>query len=173
MPNSLLTILKTGIVTQKEIPEKLPAEASGLPQITEVSCLGEACARCAAACPTGAITVSGGTLSLDRGLCVGCSGCVETCPSGTLRPDLRTRTATRKRENLVLTNQQNPQPTSSDLDAGPFRRSLHVRVVSTGDSAADQETVAATNSVFDVARFGIHLVASPRFADALLVTGPV
>jgi Ni,Fe-hydrogenase III small subunit len=32
---------------------------------------------------------------------------------------------------------------------------------------------AATNPIFDVARFGVHFVASPRFADALVVTGPV
>jgi len=55
----------------------------------------------------------------------------------------------------------------------PFRRSLHIREVSTGDNASDLEVIAATNAIFDIARFGIHFVASPRFADALLVTGPV
>ncbi|MFI5384742.1 MAG: NADH-quinone oxidoreductase subunit B family protein [Fimbriimonadales bacterium] len=45
--------------------------------------------------------------------------------------------------------------------------------MSTGDSACDLEAIAATNSLFDVARFGIHFVASPRYADALLVSGPV
>src|SRR5439155_7315371 len=59
------------------------------------------------------------------------------------------------------------------LQPGLFRRSLHVREVSTGCSATDQEVAAATNPLFDVARFGVHFVASPRFADALLVTGPV
>src|SRR5439155_19750145 len=54
-----------------------------------------------------------------------------------------------------------------------FRRSLHVREVSTGCNATDQEVAATTNPVFDVARFGVHFVASPRFADALVVTGPV
>src|SRR5206468_10422859 len=55
----------------------------------------------------------------------------------------------------------------------PFRNSIHLRVVSTGDSAADLEVAAANNPIFDASRFGIHFVASPRFADALLVTGPV
>ena len=45
--------------------------------------------------------------------------------------------------------------------------------MSTGDNACDLEVIASTNAIFDVARFGIHFVASPRFADALLVTGPV
>jgi len=55
----------------------------------------------------------------------------------------------------------------------PFRRSLHIREVSTGDNASDLEVIASTNAIFDVSRFGVHFVASPRVADALLVTGPV
>jgi Ni,Fe-hydrogenase III small subunit len=55
----------------------------------------------------------------------------------------------------------------------PFLRSLHIREVSTGCNATDQEVAATTNPIFDVARFGVHFVASPRYADALLVTGPV
>jgi Ni,Fe-hydrogenase III small subunit len=54
-----------------------------------------------------------------------------------------------------------------------FRRSIHIREVSTGDNASDLEVAAANNPIFDASRFGIHFVASPRFADALLVTGPV
>jgi Ni,Fe-hydrogenase III small subunit len=48
-----------------------------------------------------------------------------------------------------------------------------MREVSTGCNATDQEVAATTNPIFDVARFGVHFVASPRFADALVVTGPV
>ena len=55
----------------------------------------------------------------------------------------------------------------------PFRRSIHLREVSTGDNASDLEAAAANNPIFDASRFGIHFVASPRFADALIVTGPV
>jgi Ni,Fe-hydrogenase III small subunit len=54
-----------------------------------------------------------------------------------------------------------------------FRRSLHIREVSTGDNASDLEVAALNNPIFDASRFGIHFVASPRFADALLITGPV
>jgi Ni,Fe-hydrogenase III small subunit len=48
-----------------------------------------------------------------------------------------------------------------------------VREVSTGCNATDLEVAATTNAIFDCSRFGIHFVASPRFADALIVTGPV
>src|SRR5207253_3099784 len=53
-------------------------------------------------------------------------------------------------------------------------RSLKIRQVSAGGSAAcELEAAALENVVFDSARFGIQYVASPRHADALLVTGPV
>jgi Ni,Fe-hydrogenase III small subunit len=120
------------------------------------------------------------------------------CPTGTISPDRSTRIAVRHREELVLSNRRpgvqvfgrsgvqdrtyehepeclstehrTPEPRTPNT---LFRRSLHVREVSTGCSATDQEVAAATNPLFDVARFGVHFVASPRFADALLVTGPV
>ena len=55
-----------------------------------------------------------------------------------------------------------------------FRGSLAIRQIDAGsDNAAEQELVALGNSFYDVERFGIHFVASPRHADMLLVTGPV
>ncbi|MHB8092060.1 MAG: NADH-quinone oxidoreductase subunit B family protein [Syntrophales bacterium] len=55
-----------------------------------------------------------------------------------------------------------------------FRGSLAIRQVDAGsDNAAEQELVALSNPFYDVERFGIHFVASPRHADMLVVTGPV
>lgn len=55
-----------------------------------------------------------------------------------------------------------------------FRGSLAIREVDAGsDNSCEQELVALSNSFYDVERFGIHFVASPRHADMLLVTGPV
>lgn len=55
-----------------------------------------------------------------------------------------------------------------------FRGSLAIRQVDAGsDNAAEQECVALGNAFYDVERFGIHFVASPKHADMLLVTGPV
>ncbi len=56
----------------------------------------------------------------------------------------------------------------------PFRRSLTIREVDTGScNACEMEMNALANSVYDIERFGIHIAASPRHADALVVTGPV
>ncbi|HEX6949762.1 MAG TPA: NADH-quinone oxidoreductase subunit NuoB [Nitrospira sp.] len=58
--------------------------------------------------------------------------------------------------------------------AAPFTRSLAIREVDTGScNACEMEMNALTNPVYDVERFGVHIVASPRHADALVVTGPV
>lgn len=58
--------------------------------------------------------------------------------------------------------------------AAPFRRSLTIREVDTGScNACEMEMNALTNPVYDSERFGIHIAASPRHADALVVTGPV
>lgn len=55
-----------------------------------------------------------------------------------------------------------------------FRGSLAIRQIDAGsDNACEQELVALSNSFYDVERFGLHFVASPKHADMLMVTGPV
>jgi Ni,Fe-hydrogenase III small subunit len=55
-----------------------------------------------------------------------------------------------------------------------FNGSLAIREVAAGSSnAEEQELTALTNAYYDVERFGIHFVASPRHADMIMVTGPV
>ena len=55
-----------------------------------------------------------------------------------------------------------------------FNRSLHIREVDAGScNACEVEATALSNPVYDIERFGFHIVASPRHADMLLVTGPV
>jgi Ni,Fe-hydrogenase III small subunit len=55
-----------------------------------------------------------------------------------------------------------------------FGRSLRIRQVDAGScNACEWECTALINPVYDIQRFGIDFVASPRHADALLVTGPV
>jgi Ni,Fe-hydrogenase III small subunit len=55
-----------------------------------------------------------------------------------------------------------------------LHRSLHLRHLDAGScNACDWEITATTNAIYDIQRFGIDFVASPRHADAVLVTGPV
>ncbi len=55
-----------------------------------------------------------------------------------------------------------------------FGRSFHIREVDTGScGGCESEIIATTNPIYDIQRFGVDFVASPRHADALLVAGPV
>jgi Ni,Fe-hydrogenase III small subunit len=55
-----------------------------------------------------------------------------------------------------------------------FGRSLHIRQVDAGScNGCELEIAALTGPHYDLERFGLHFVASPRHADCLLVTGPV
>jgi Ni,Fe-hydrogenase III small subunit/NAD-dependent dihydropyrimidine dehydrogenase PreA subunit len=171
-------ILRQGKATQKVMFPNLDDAVTGMPSINisqEVS-RAEA-AACASVCPTEAIQVSGDgphtQVLLDRGRCIACGLCMQTCPSIFTR-DLSTKTATTSREDLVLSNgKANKAVRVSEPKTSIYKQSLAVRVVSTGCSACDAEIGAAGNPIFDMDRFGISVVASPRGADALMVTGPV
>lgn len=55
-----------------------------------------------------------------------------------------------------------------------FAGSLAIRQIDAGsDNACEQELVALSNAFYDIERFGIHFVASPKHADMLMITGPV
>ena len=55
-----------------------------------------------------------------------------------------------------------------------FGRSLNIREVDAGScNGCEVEVVSLSNPIYDIERFGIHISASPRHADVLLVTGPV
>jgi Ni,Fe-hydrogenase III small subunit len=55
-----------------------------------------------------------------------------------------------------------------------FRRSITIRQVDAGScNGCELEIHAINNAIYNCERYGIHFTASPRFADLLLVTGPV
>lgn len=173
-------LLKQGKATQSGLFPDLDDAALGMPKISaEKPCQGSLCNACADVCPTDAISVfdaqgKGAQVDLDLGACIGCGLCISTCPTGLFSRDASTQTAVSSRSMLTLSN-GGPSVMSKITHSKSkiFRRSLAVRVVSTGCSACDLEVGAASNPIFDMERFGISIVASPRMADALLVTGPV
>jgi len=176
----LAYLLKKGIVTEKDYCSARSDETIGLPGLSGESCSGSECSKCFQVCPTEAISVSddqsSAEIKLDLGRCIACSMCVRICPDQTIVNNPSTVVAKENRQDLILSStDRGAQMCKSAGDPAPsiFSRSVACRVVSTGCSACDLELSAASNSIFDMERFGIHIVASPRFADVLLVTGPV
>ena len=156
-------------------PPPLPDRFRGLPVLDESQC-PDGCCSCVAACPTDAITRDPTSLQLDLGRCLFCADCVEACPEDAIRYTSDYRLAVTAREDMVLRNGQGlklAQPLEPKMRR-IFGRSLKLRQVSAGgDNAAEADLNVLGTVVFDMGRFGIQFVASPRHADGLVVTGPV
>lgn len=129
------------------------------------------------ACPTGALGVKGGAVQLDMGLCTFCGTCARACPAGAISFTREFRLAARRRDDLVVRPGKAPEHPPEALHAEAkklFSRSLKIRAVSAaGCNACETDANVLASVVFDLGRFGIQFVASPRHADALFVTGPV
>jgi len=155
-------------------PATLPDRFRGLPAIDASKC-PQGCKDCADACPTDAITVNVEGPRLDLGRCLFCTDCVEACPEGAIRYTQDYRLATRQRDDLVLQGQTLKVAEALDAKARRlFGRSLKLRQVSAGGcNACEADLNVLGTVVFDLGRFGIQFVASPRHADGIVVTGPV
>lgn len=154
---------------------ELPERFRGRPALDAARCV-DGCRACADACPTQAVQLD--PLRLDLGRCVFCPACVEACPSGALAYTTDHRLAATERAGLMLGDAaESAAPRVAALDAAMrriFGRSLRLRQVSAGGcNGCEAELVALGNVVFDLARFGVQFVASPRHADGIVITGPV
>lgn len=130
-----------------------------------------------AACPTGAFGSVDGSPRLDMGLCLFCGACAKAAPE-IVSFGRDHALAALSREELIIAPSdalsQTNEPVTPDSIRALFKRSFRIREVSAaGCNACEADCNVLTTVVFDLARFGIDFVASPRHADAVLVTGPV
>lgn len=190
--------LRTGTLTEAD---PFGTRASfGFPVMDFTRCT--ACEECVRSCPTGAIGATQPApdrkrISLSYGACIQCRACVAGCPEQAIGVSPDVEVCAYSRAQLTRSASYDVDPATSqvtfrqiEVEAGPgladsaaalkarirgrLGRSLHVRQVDAGScNGCELEIAATTNPVYDLERFGIHLVASPRHADALLVTGPV
>lgn len=154
-------------------PVSLPERFRGYPVLQrDLLCHldGESCA---AACPFGALSCSESGLTLDMAKCLFCADCpAEACVG--FSNDHRLAVSSRA-DLLVQSNAEHTlaRPLPPDLRR-LFGRSLKFREVSAGGcNACEADSNVLSTIGWDMGRFGIQFVASPRHADGLWVTGPV
>ncbi|MCW3091346.1 MAG: Ni,Fe-hydrogenase small subunit [Ferruginibacter sp.] len=127
-------------------------------------------------CPTNAIL--SGPLAIDLGKCIFCGECAFAFP-GKIKFTTDYKIATNERRQLII-----PEGQGQPIELNPmlirkeihqyFGGSLKLRQVSAGgDNSCELELNACSNVNFDMGRFGIDFVASPRHADGIVITGPI
>ena len=164
MFNLLNKIFKTGIVSEKLNVNVHSAFARGTRKIQAGTCNAN-CKICLSACPVQAISKVKDKLSIDYKRCLFCGHCLDVCPQKFLA-------SIAEPPPIIL-------PTGECLDLKTainykLGRSLHVRHLDAGScNACDFEMGALSNPLYDISRFGIEFVSSPRHADLLMVTGMV
>lgn len=145
-------------------------------------------------CPTGALNLN--PLSIDMGKCTFCgacgvnvvTGCRQNCSSsvqdkqGSAAVEFTNgyKLTSTSREKLIVTTESDYEnyvksavETKEEITK-IFGRSLKLRQVSAaGCNGCEMELNACSNVNFDMGRFGIDFVASPRHADGIVITGPI
>ncbi|MBI5067817.1 MAG: 4Fe-4S dicluster domain-containing protein [Deltaproteobacteria bacterium] len=177
----MISILRTRLrlgsqtIAYPDGPARFPERFRGRPALDAARCKA-GCAECAAVCPTEAVGGAGTSdLSIDLGRCLFCGLCQEACPEGAIAFGRDYRLAARTREELVARGDVPllAQALGAEMQR-VFGRSLKLRQVSAaGCNGCEAELNATGNVQFDLGRFGVQFVASPRHADGVVVTGPV
>jgi Ni,Fe-hydrogenase III small subunit len=127
-------------------------------------------------CPTKAISAN--PVSIDLGKCTFCGECALAFPSK-IHFTKDYKISSNERKNLIISEGSNDK---IKVDPEKVRKeikkilggSLKLRQVSAaGDNSCELELNASGNVNFDIGRFGIEFVASPRHADGIVITGPI
>jgi Ni,Fe-hydrogenase III small subunit len=127
-------------------------------------------------CPTNAILT--GPVRIDLGKCTFCGECARLFPEK-IKFTTDYRLSSNMRENLIITEGSvnpvvlDPEKVRTEIRKY-FKGSLKLRQVSAaGDNSCELELNATGNVNFDLGRYGIEFVASPRHADGIVITGPI
>ena len=127
-------------------------------------------------CPTGALKTN--PISIDMGKCTFCGACERACDAVKFTNGYKLTSS--NREKLIVTSDSTYEDyLKSAVEVKKeivktFGHSLKLRQVSAaGCNGCEMELNACSNVNFDMGRFGIDFVASPRHADGIVITGPI
>lgn len=150
----------------------LPDRFRGRPEIRKTQCAA-GCSICVQTCPIDAIAIGPQGPLMDLGRCLFCGDCAGVCPSQAITFSADYQLSAGKREDLVLSGEEKRLAAALQKESQRlFGRSLKLREVSAaGCNACEADVNVLTTIVYDIGRFGIQFVASPRHADGVLVTG--
>ncbi|HPN38780.1 MAG TPA: hypothetical protein PL041_10275 [Melioribacteraceae bacterium] len=152
---------------------KFPLRYRGLPNIHNKSCSNN-CSLCKDSCPTEAITLN--PIKINIGKCIFCPVCEEICPEKIINFSNNYKLGVTNKEHLIVdcnTNFVKPEVASQKI-RDYFGKSLKLRQISAaGCNGCELELNALSNVNFDMGRYGIEFVASPRHADGVVITGPI
>jgi Ni,Fe-hydrogenase III small subunit/Fe-S-cluster-containing hydrogenase component 2 len=157
-------------------PPKLSDRFRGRPVLNADKCR-DGCTGCVRVCPTGAIVVKDNKPYIDMSRCLFCCDCAHACLQQAIKYSDDYQLAARRRQDMIVASNQPAKPCDVAMDKDIkklFGRSLKLRQVSAGGcNACEADTNVLNTLAWDLGRFGIQFVASPRHADGLLITGPV
>jgi Ni,Fe-hydrogenase III small subunit/ferredoxin len=184
----ILDVLKNSLAAPSRL---IPVEAllgncqgSRMPEVRPAGLTPSAAQLAAEVCPTAALVLERreGRLQLDYGKCIGCGRCIQVAPEAFEQAERFTRVGV-SRENLIrfweLADGAEMDGTAASAGVRTqihklMGKALNIRQLDAGScNGCEAEIAALTNPSYDLERFGIHFVASPKHADLLLVTGPV
>jgi Ni,Fe-hydrogenase III small subunit len=163
------------------------SEGSRMPDVHAASLTATIARAVVDACSTSALALNDADgrleLSLNYGECIGCERCIAAGEGAFFAAGKLTRCGVSKQ---ALIRHWDVESASEILADDPAMSeaareiraivggALNIRQVDGGScNGCEGEIVALTNPYYDLERFGIHFVASPKHADMLLVTGPV
>ena len=148
----------------------------GLPVLKDKNC--DNCEKCKNVCPTGALNIN--PLTIDMGKCTFCGACKNICTKNAVNFSNFYKLSSTNPENLIIDERTTSElyektaiETKKEITS-VFSKSLKLRQVSAGGcNGCEMELNACSNVNFDMGRFGIDFVASPRHADGIVITGPI